>query len=264
MNLKNTFFTAAACIAAITPAQVWAGDQAPQTQVELPSPSMLAVPTLAPNVTVAPEASITAQAIQPIPTAPNVASMPVEDYTNVSTPTTPVETVIQPLDKTIVDEMSAAYSNQDVEAILGLYGDYELTLVDDLGSVARSREELRKHLVETFASNPKKFYKASVDNIRELSPGTGLLFGSIGIFDDAQDTSPKSKIMFTMVAKHDGLKWKISHMQATEVKNNVAMAQATETNNEPSSMRMMIIALIGAVIGFFVAKLVPNRNKAAQ
>ncbi len=176
------------------------------------------------------------------------------DPTSVNTP------VITPIDKNVIDDVLSFYSNQDIESIISAYGEYEMMMVDHEGVVLRNREDLRRYLVELFASKGKQSYKATTESIRDISTGTGLLSGAIDVFLTPNDVTPKSKLMFTMLAKHDGVKWKISHFQATEVKQN-ANVDAGQDDSSESSIRMMVIALIGAVIGFFISKLIPKKSQ---
>jgi uncharacterized protein (TIGR02246 family) len=282
MNFKNTLVVAVVSTATLASFHAIADQNVPQNP-----PTMQAIPSVPENAGVSqtppaastqpmqavdsavsmpqkPDANVTV----PLPQTPNVTvsheEAPSSTYTDLSVPSVvPTEISVSPLDRSIIDDLATAYGNNDIEAILSLYGDYEMTFISTTGKVVRSREEMRKHLVELFASAPKMSYKANVDNIREFAQGSGLVNGNVVMFADAQDTTPKTKMIFTMLAKHDGMKWKISHFQGTEVRNeqiNHDMEAGKE--HESSSIRMMIIALIGAVIGFFIAKLVPNKNKA--
>lgn len=158
-------------------------------------------------------------------------------------------------DGSIIDKLVNSLNNKEVEDVVQMFANDEFVLIDNLGHVIKSDADLRKYITDKFASHSKTVYTAQVEDIKEVAPNLALITAQYNIFEDDKNSVPMAKMHVSTIVKYDGNAWKIISQQFTNFDGSVAIVKETDP-----TIKMILIGLIGALIGFFGSKFMVKRQ----
>lgn len=166
---------------------------------------------------------------------------------------------IIPIDSSFMIDYFNHRNNKDVEAIISSsLDDVNVVLTD--GTKVVGKDDLRKMLVSEFASQDLGIAEVGDVNVRMLSADVAIL--------DADVTITMHKVVqkrhCSIVAKYDGFSWKTSYVQPTLFVAQSSCPMQDADTQSATSIKMLIIAIIGGVIGFFASRLMPSKEAKSK
>jgi hypothetical protein len=217
-----------------------------------------------------PSVDVTPSSVPPMqPTQNTDIQSPATESTTITT--TPAETVVAApvaivaempkADGAIIEKLVTHYNNKEVESIISLFDKDGFIMVSGDGKIVKNAEDLRKELVEYFASPKHYTSTAQVDVTKDLAPGIALIGSYYNFFAEGETSSPAMKAYGVSIVKYEDGAWKIVSNELTQIHTGEAVAkheQPTSSGGNPG--KMALVALIGAAIGFLASRFLPTKT----
>ncbi len=190
-------------------------------------------------------------------TSPQSSTSVTIEHGGVSAPVAVILEAPKP-DGTIIDKLVNHFNNKEVEDIVSTFSKDGFLAVKAKGSIVKDSDELRKELVNIFADPKRHTVTAQVDMVKELAPGVAVIGSYYNMFEEGQ-TTPKAKMYGLTVVKYEDNAWKIVAQEETDLQ---ASAESEPAKHSGGGMKIAIVTLIGAAIGFFAGRAFPKKPNA--
>ncbi len=217
------------------------------------NPTATAAPTTPAEAPVyAPSANPTAGEVPSVSvtTVPTDASMAVP---------APVVIDIPKADEKFVEKMVNHLNNKEVEDIISIFSKEGFVAVTEAGKIVKDQESLRRMLLDMFTGDKKHKFAATVENVNNFMPGAAVITYNITMTDEANAEAAPVKLIATSVVRYEDNNWKVVAVQKTEAEK---AAPVEEHKSGTSGVKMLLIALIGAAVGFFASRFMPKKDSA--
>ncbi|MDF3047455.1 MAG: hypothetical protein K0R73_573 [Candidatus Midichloriaceae bacterium] len=168
-------------------------------------------------------------------------------------------------DGAIIEKLVAHYNNKEVEPIISLFDKDGFIMVSGDGKIVRNADDLRKELVEYFASSKHYNSTAQVDTVKDLAPGLAMIGSYYNFFNEGDTSNPAMKAYGVSVVKYDDGAWKIVSNELTVMHNGETLAiHDHPASNNGNLAKMALVALIGAAIGFLTSRFLFSKTNTTN